>query len=136
TPFEDHDVFKVLDAAGIQRTSEVVEATLTEVRAAIAAVRTRRAYDPSRSEHFKMRPEQEKAVEQTVAYLREHGGDGRPPRFLWNAKMRFGKTFATYKLAQEMGWKRVLVLTYKPAVRDAWRDDLRNHVDFADWIFS
>src|SRR5680860_480765 len=37
TPFADHDVHKVLDAAGVQRSSEVVDATLAEVRAAIAA---------------------------------------------------------------------------------------------------
>ena len=58
-----------------------------------------------------------------------------PPKFLWNAKMRFGKTFATYQLAREMGWTRVLVLTYKPAVQAAWRDDLLGHVDFAGWHF-
>jgi hypothetical protein len=34
-----------------------------------------------------------------------------------------------------MGWKKLLVLTYKPAVQAAWRDDLLNHVDFADWRF-
>jgi hypothetical protein len=50
--------------------------------------------------------------------------------------MRFGKTFATYKLAEKMKWKRVLVLTYKPAVRDAWRDDLSSHIDFSDWVFA
>ena len=49
--------------------------------------------------------------------------------------MRFGKTFATYQLAKEMGWTRVLVLTYKPAVQTAWRDDLLGHVDFAGWHF-
>ncbi len=49
--------------------------------------------------------------------------------------MRFGKTFATYQLAREMGWNRVLVLTYKPAVQTAWRDDLLGHVDFAGWHF-
>ena len=49
--------------------------------------------------------------------------------------MRFGKTFTTYQLAKEMGWKRVLVLTYKPAVQAAWRDDLLGHVDFAGWHF-
>ena len=57
------------------------------------------------------------------------------PKFLWNAKMRFGKTFTTYQLAREMGWKRVLVLTYKPAVQTAWRDDLLGHVDFEGWQF-
>ena len=99
-------------------SSEVVEATLDEVRAAIAAVRAGRAYDPARTEDFGMRPEQEDAVEQTAAYFRDHADDAHPPRFLWNAKMRFGKTFTTYQLAREMGWKRVLVLTYKPAVRN------------------
>ena len=49
--------------------------------------------------------------------------------------MRFGKTFTTYQLAREMGWTRVLVLTYKPAVQTAWRDDLLGHVDFAGWHF-
>lgn len=50
-------------------------------------------------------------------------------------KMRFGKTFTTYQLAREMGWTRVLVLTYKPAVQISWRDDLLSHVDFEGWHF-
>ena len=33
-----------------------------------------------------------------------------------------------------MGWSRVLVLTFKPAVEQAWRDDLE-HKDFAGWRF-
>lgn len=136
TPFADHDVHKVLDQAGVQRTSEVVDATLDEVRAAITAVRTARPYDPERTQDFGMRPEQAQAVELTAAYFTAHKNDARPARFLWNAKMRFGKTFTTYQLARRMGWKRVLVLTYKPAVRNAWRDDLASHVAFAGWIFA
>lgn len=46
------------------------------------------------------------------------------PRFLWNAKMRFGKTFTAYQLAKKLKAKRVLVLTFKPAVEDAWQTDL------------
>jgi hypothetical protein len=136
TAFTDHDVHKVLDTAGIQRNSEVVEATLAEVRAAIAAVRAGRAYDPARTGDFGMRPEQADAVERTAAYFLGHADDPHPPRFLWNAKMRFGKTFTAYQLARRMGWKRVLVLTYKPAVRNAWRDDLTGHIDFTDWVFA
>ena len=82
-----------------------------------------------------MRPEQKEAVERTAAYFRDRAGGDRSPKFLWNAKMRFGKTFAAYQLAREMGWKRVLVLTYKPAVQSAWRDDLLGHVDFSGWHF-
>lgn len=57
------------------------------------------------------------------------------PKFLWNAKMRFGKTFASYELAKKMGLKRILVLTFKPAVESAWREDLMTHVDFEGWQF-
>ena len=58
-----------------------------------------------------MRPEQADAVQRTAAYFLEHADDPHPPRFLWNAKMRFGKTFTAYQLARRVGWKRVLVLT-------------------------
>jgi hypothetical protein len=57
------------------------------------------------------------------------------PRFLWNAKMRFGKTFTAYQLAKKLGAKRVLVLTFKPAVEHAWQTDLENHVDFNGWQY-
>ncbi len=49
--------------------------------------------------------------------------------------MRFGKTFTTYQLAKKLGAKRVLVLTFKPAVEDAWQTDLESHVDFDGWQY-
>ena len=49
--------------------------------------------------------------------------------------MRFGKTFATYQLAKKMGWTKILVMTFKPAVESAWNDDLKEHVDFQNWQF-
>ena len=57
------------------------------------------------------------------------------PEFLWNAKMRFGKTFTTYQLAKRMDAKRILVVTFKPAVEDAWDTDLKTHVDFDGWQY-
>ena len=57
------------------------------------------------------------------------------PRFLWNAKMRFGKTFATYQLAKKLGATKVLVVTFKPAVEDAWQQDLESHADFDGWQY-
>ncbi|WP_297182273.1 restriction endonuclease, partial [uncultured Enorma sp.] len=65
----------------------------------------------------------------------ETPGSHNAPKFLWNAKMRFGKTFATYELAKDMGMKRVLVLTFKPAVEAAWQEDLECHIDFDGWQF-
>ena len=55
-----------------------------------------------------MRPEQERAVEKTCAFFRRAANKDpdRHPRFLWNAKMRFGKTFAAYELAKKLAAKR------------------------------
>ena len=39
------------------------------------------------------------------------------------------------QLAKKMGWKKILVLTFKPAVQNAWEQDLITHVDFKVWQF-
>lgn len=136
TFFRDHDVHRALAAAGVRRVGgEWFEATIGEVKAAIGVVRAGRQFDSTRTADFGMRPEQEDAVAETAAYFRKHANDSQPARFLWNAKMRFGKTFTTYQLAREMEWAKVLVLTYKPAVQTAWEEDLRGHVDFEGWSF-
>ena len=59
-----------------------------------------------------MRSEQEQAVQQTADYFTKMDKEepDRSSHYLWNAKMRFGKTFATYQLAKKMKAKRVLVL--------------------------
>lgn len=135
SPFRDHDVHRALVAKSIKKDAEWFEATVDEVQAAIVAVRNGKPYDGTRTADFGMRPEQEEAVAQTAGYFRSHADDGKAPRFLWNAKMRFGKTFTSYQLAREMGWKRILVLTYKPVVQTAWKEDLLTHTDFEGWTF-
>lgn len=136
TEFGDHAVHAALKAAGIRRVGgEWFEATIDEVKAAIVSVRTGASFDPTRTDTFKMRPEQQAAVDLTVNYFKEAAVHGVPAKFLWNAKMRFGKTFTTYQLAKQMGWKRVLVLTYKPAVQIQWHEDLVSHIDFEGWRF-
>lgn len=137
--FRDTAVHNRLEEKGFRRFegSEWFECTVDDVLEAIRELRTGKTYTPGRYQNFPMRPEQTAAVEKTSHYFHEYkdAKDGRPLHFLWNAKMRFGKTFTTYQLAKKMGWKRVLVLTYKPAVQDAWRDDLNSHVDFEGWQF-
>ncbi|KIC69680.1 GIY-YIG nuclease family protein [Kocuria rhizophila] len=133
--FSDHDVHAALVAAGVNRIGgEWFEATLDEVRAAVHTVKSGIAYQPKRTQSFGMRPEQQAAVDLTTQYFQRHIGP-QAPRFLWNAKMRFGKTFTTYQLAKAMGWERVLVLTFKPAVATSWHDDLVSHVDFDGWLY-
>lgn len=134
--FRDYDVHRALSARGYRRSGgEWFECTLEELRACIAALRSGGSPSSARTQDFGMRPEQENAVAMTAGYFRSHADQKRKPHFLWNAKMRFGKTFTTYQLAKEMGWSRVLILTYKPAVHSAWKDDLVNHVDFSEWRF-
>lgn len=144
TTFMDHEVHANLELNGFKRLrdrdgkkTEWFRCTMDDVRAAWMAVRDRSENVERRTRDFKMRPEQETAVHKTEAYFHsvESEGGVRTPKFLWNAKMRFGKTFAAYELAKEMGFKRVLVLTFKPAVQAAWEEDLNTHVDFEGWQF-
>jgi len=138
TSFTDRDVHRHILARKIKReTNEWFRCTVKDVQAAILAVRDRTANVEDRTLSFGMRPEQAEAVERTADYFRRAVKEqkGHTPHFLWNAKMRFGKTFAAYQLAKRMGWKKVLVMTFKPAVVHAWADDLNQHKDFEGWQF-
>jgi len=138
TTFIDHDVHRHLRSVGKRNPKgEWFKCTAKDVKAAIIALKTGEMNEENRSLDFKMRPEQEEAVDKTAAYFRSFGDEnaGKPPHFLWNAKMRFGKTFTAYQLARKMGWHKVLVLTFKPAVQNAWEDDLKCHIDFKGWQF-
>jgi len=136
--FMDHDVHRVLKARGFPcEGGEWFRCGVEDVRAAVVALRNGDALAADRTLDFAMRPEQERAVEKTLSFYRraEKRDPDHHPRFLWNAKMRFGKTFAAYQLAKRLQAKRVLILTFNPAVESAWRDDLLEHVDFAGWQF-
>ena len=141
--FMDKDVHRVLERKGhvrlnpMDRTDEWFRCTVADVKAAILSLRTGTDNVENRTQNFDMRPEQYRAVERTKRYFEQALKDepGRVPKFLWNAKMRFGKTFASYQLAKEMGLSRVLVLTFKPAVESAWREDLVTHMDFEGWQY-
>ena len=138
--FTDHDIHTYLRKKGFINTDcEWFKCKVSDVKAAIIAVKKGELNEENRSLDFKMRPEQEEAVNKTIQYFesfkKEPENKGKTPRFLWNAKMRFGKTFASYQLAKKQGWKKILVLTFKPAVQSAWEEDLMTHVDFEGWQF-
>jgi hypothetical protein len=136
--FTDHEVHAALTNAGVHRAAgEWFECGKEELLGIITSIRGGAASPTLRAKKsFPMRPEQEAAVERTAAYFESHLDLDQPPHFLWNAKMRFGKTFTTYQLAKRLGWTRVLVLTYKPAVETGWREDLLTHADFEGWRFK
>ena len=115
TSFDDHAVHRVLRGAGFYNPEgEWFRCSVRDVERAIKAVKAGSETMLERTETFAMRPEQRAAVKKTAEYFesfyREEQAAGRTgkagspqliPHFLWNAKMRFGKTFTTYQLALE-----------------------------------
>nr|WP_279716104.1 GIY-YIG nuclease family protein [Chelonobacter oris] len=133
--FTDKDVHKVLKKHHIERKNgEWFACDLNAVKAALWEVKTGKKNKQKRTLSFAMLPEQQAAVEKAKTYFERYQSDpknqGKTPHFLWNAKMRFGKTFAAYQLAKQMGWQKILIMTFKPAVQSAWQEDLQSM-----WIF-
>jgi hypothetical protein len=138
TTFDDHDVHRYLRKKKyFNPEGEWFKCSIKEVTVAVLAIKNGIKNEDNRTLSFSMRPEQEQAVEKTISYFKSFKKENKnkTPHFLWNAKMRFGKTFATYELAKKMGWKKILVLTFKPAVQSAWEEDLQTHIDFKGWQF-
>ena len=138
TIFRDSAVRERLKQKGFENVElEWMRCTPKDVLAAIKELQTGTARAGTHTEDFKLRSEQVAAVKKTYDYYNSIWSDDKKavPRFLWNAKMRFGKTFASYHLAKKLEAKKILVVTFKPAVEDAWQVDLESHVDFAGWQY-
>ena len=138
TVFSDYEVRAILVRKGFQKAElEWMRCKVEDVKTVLTELRTGQRLTGTHHETFAMRPEQAEAVNKTHAYFHSIWKEDMHavPRFLWNAKMRFGKTFTTYQLARKLGAKRVLVVTFKPAVEDAWQTDLEMHLDFDGWQY-
>lgn len=136
--FSDHDVHRFLKTKGFENIEgEWFKCSLNDIKSAILQIKTGNENIQNRTQNFGLRPEQKEAIEKTSQYFKNYifENPNKAPHFLWNAKMRFGKTFTAYKLAQKMNWNKILVLTFKPAVQNAWQEDLNSHVDFVNWQF-
>jgi hypothetical protein len=136
--FTDREIHKILRKKGFKNPDgEWFECRLEDLQIVVNGIKNNQEFATERSLDFAMRPEQKDAVERTSQYFLKSKQENskKPSHFLWNAKMRFGKTFTTYQLAKKMGWKKILVLTFKPAVQNAWQEDLESHIDFENWQF-
>lgn len=94
------------------------------VRQAITAVKQgRKTFNDTDSaakpRQIVFRPEQEKAISDTVKHF--SGKTGK--RYLWNAKMRFGKTLSGLEVARRMEYQFVLIVTHRPVVDKGWGED-------------
>lgn len=70
---------------------------------------------------YKPRKEQQECIGSLKSYFNKYPIGHR---FLLNCKMRFGKCFTTYKYCEDADIKKILILTFVPAVEDSWREDL------------
>jgi hypothetical protein len=138
TIFSDHDVRAALVKKKFENTElEWMHCSVRDLKTVLTELRSGQQFTGTHHQRFQMRREQVEAVDKTFDYFHSIWSENQHtvPRFLWNAKMRFGKTFTTYQLARKLGTKRVLVLTFKPAVEDAWQTDLESHIDFEGWHY-
>jgi hypothetical protein len=138
TYFRDSTVRERLKQKGFENIElEWMRCSAKDVMTAIKELQSGVARVGSHVDDFKMRAEQISAVKKTKDYFDSIWAEDQKavPRFLWNAKMRFGKTFASYQLSKSLDAKKVLVVTFKPAVEDAWQSDLESHADFTGWQY-
>lgn len=131
--FNDHDVHDVLENSGYKHhifpgvpAREWFPITLDIAKQAIKAVKEQRqALDmPINSKpkkEIEFRQEQNDAIGNTLNHFKAGG-----KQYLWNAKMRFGKTLCALEVVRRMECKRTLILTHRPAVRAGWFEDFEN----------
>ena len=133
----DRLVEKSFENPVIGSSREWMRCSPDDVRTAVTELQLGAPLSGTRHATFAMRSEQAAAVDKAADYFASIWREDKNavPRFLWNAKMRFGKTFASYQLAKRLDAMKVLVVTFKPAVEDAWEADLLSHVDFDGWQY-
>ena len=127
----DHDVHKVLRRSGVKQKffdpshhrNEWFLCNLETARAAInAALEGKSAIDTTHTadapDPVAFREEQDQAIKDAVKRFKTGH-----KKFLWNAKMRFGKTLCALQVIKKMEFKRVIIFTHRPDVLDGWHED-------------
>ena len=127
--FRDYDVHKILENSGIPKKSmgRASEWFEVDIDTAIKAIKAKKENKKNLSgtdtldvyTPIVFRPEQEAAIEQTVARFKKHN------RMLWNAKMRFGKTLTALEVIKRSSrkFKRSIIITHRPVVDKGWYED-------------
>ncbi len=132
--FSDHDVHDVLLNSGVKaqkflesgKPSEWYEVDLDTVKKAIRCVKDGISQIPNSNTFvtlipslptIKLRKEQDENVRYTMDIFKRYD------TMLWDCKMRYGKTVTAYELIKRQGYKKVIVITHRPAVADSWSSD-------------
>ena len=123
TYFRDHDFHDYLtEYKGIERNdhTEWFRIDGQELRRCFEEFVSRDYQQKGLHYSYKLRDEQQRAMDMTLDYLKANNGEGK---FLWNAKPRFGKTLTAYDLIKQMKAKNVLIVTNRPSIANSWYDD-------------
>ena len=132
--FNDGEVHSVLKRSGVKvrvfkteggtKSKEWFVTDLETVKRAITAAKEGRnslyaneittGYSP-----IQFRDEQREAIDKTIRRFRTNN------QYLWNAKMRFGKTLCALEVVKRMDFRRTLILTHRPVVNDGWFEDFK-----------
>ena len=126
--FRDYDFHDYLtEYKGIERNdhTEWFRIDGKELRRYFEEFTTRNYTQKGLHYSYKLRDQQQEAVDKTLAYIKENNGEGK---FLWNAKPRFGKTLTAYDLIRQMKAKHVLIVTNRPSIANSWYDDFEKYM--------
>lgn len=129
TFFRDHDFHDYLtEYKGIERNNHTEWFRIDGValRQCFEEFTSRNYQQKSLHYSYKLRKEQQDAVDMTLAYL--EGAKEEDAKFLWNAKPRFGKTLTAYDLIKQMKAKNVLIVTNRPSIANSWYDDFEKYM--------
>ena len=91
-------------------------------------------YGVKRSKNYLPRTAQSKAISKITNYFSNNYGEGIS-YFLLAAKPRFGKNHTLLRSFENLGFKRVLVMSYLPFVFDSMKDDIEEHIAFTKWQY-
>lgn len=141
----DHVVHDVLKRSGYDRApenannsrSEWFNVDLATAKNAVHAAKEGRAALNSSEKlkdlprQFDFRPNQLDAIAKTTAIIKK----GRK-HYLWNAKMRFGKTSSAMQVAKENNMQKVLIVTHRPSVSNDWYTDFNIVFSGTDYEYS
>lgn len=135
--FRDYDVHRVLKKFRVKLKGstgrEWFKVDLDTARRAIAAVKQGKNFFAGASKKFSkiiFRPEQLDAINRTVEHFRRGG-----KYFLWNAKMRFGKTLCALEVARQMKFSKTIIITHRPVVDAGWYDDFKKIFGGTNYIY-
>ena len=120
--FHDYDVHRVLKKFKVKikgtTAREWFKVDLATALNAIKAVKASKKFTAAKKYcEIIFRAEQEDAISRTVEYFKKGN------EFLWNAKMRFGKTLCALEVARRMNFSKTIILTHRPVVDAGWFDD-------------